>query len=243
MADPTTKQRKAFANMGWAMPDGSYYIRPNVPSDLTNAIAAVGRASGDGGTSDEQQRDAVRRHIMKRATDLKRTKEIPPTWNPDGTLKHFDTEAFIEHFGRKGMKWGAHVFGKEPTGSSRNKASHKSSPDKTASPDAKRASQLQAKVSESGTKSLNNKDLQDLVTRMNLEQQYSRLSTGDVKKGQNFVQKYNGHAQTGLTAFKVSKDIAKVVGPLIVAGAAAAAASKAGGRSGTVKMPRLAISA
>ena len=40
MADPTAAQRKMYAKMGLAMPDGSYYIRtgPEGASDLDNAI-------------------------------------------------------------------------------------------------------------------------------------------------------------------------------------------------------------
>lgn len=390
MADPTTKERQQFARAGWAMPDGSYYIRPGHPKDLTNAVESVGRASGTNGVSDEEQRDAVRRHIIKRAKDLGRSDEIPSTWNSDGTLKHSEpfsreillmhaddvdvwdflehfgvkgmhwgirhaksreeliakakqhettakahaseaeryraeaddlekngvnSEAFkrvygkfagqesdrefygknlqskaqalqqthnnlrvvhnhyarsanshtkkaaklraqaeradpvehsvnddyfLEHFGRKGMKWGEHIFGKGDS-NGRNKAAAKAATDHTASPDSRTASDLQARVNASGTKNLTNKELQDLVTRMNLEQQYSKLSSGDVKKGQSFVQKYNTHTQSYVTAVKVSKEAIKILAPLIVAGAAAAAASKASNGSGPIKMPRLAI--
>jgi hypothetical protein len=364
------------------MPDGSYYIRPGHPQDLTNAVMAVGRASGSDGTSDEEQRLAVRKHIIKRANQLGRSSALPNTWNPDGTLttdaqhseldlsdiddffEHFGVKGMhwgvrhtpeelsakasehenkakayssaakqmesdhadllknglqsraikrvygdnahmqndwsfyakngisqaqalqetsnnlrvahnsyarsanrhtkraaklrsqlsttehsafeteedsLEHFGRKGMKWGEHIFGRGTDSAGRNKAAAKVASDSHASPDAKAASDLQSRVNASGTKNLNNKELQDLVTRMNLEQQYSRLSTGDVKKGQSLVQKYNTHTQASITAIKVTKEAIKILGPLIVAGAAAAAASKASGHSGPVRMQRLAI--
>jgi hypothetical protein len=74
-------------------------------------------------------------------------------------------EDVLEHFGVKGMKWGVR---KNRSGS--------------ASEDAQRADAARKKIkTEGGTKALSNKELQDLVTRMNLEQQYSTL-TGKQKK-------------------------------------------------------------
>ena len=63
----------------------------------------------------------------------------------------------MEHFGVKGMHWGVSKSG--PTSS-----------------DAQKAKGHRAVIKKSGTKALTNSDLQELVTRMNLEQQYSRLS-------------------------------------------------------------------
>jgi hypothetical protein len=104
VADPSAAQRRMFAKMGLAMPDGSYYIRNGSvgASDLDNAIRAVGRAQGTGSVSDEQQRNAVRRHIMARAAALKLTSKIPDTWNSDGSLKttaaaHMTVEDFLAH--------------------------------------------------------------------------------------------------------------------------------------------------
>lgn len=112
MAEPTTKQRKMFAAMGIAMPDGSYYIRN--ANDLQNAIESVGRATPNAGESDVARRNAVRRHIMKRANALKLSSKIPDTWGSDGSLtvaSHVDVGMeFISHFGRKGMHWGEHIF-------------------------------------------------------------------------------------------------------------------------------------
>lgn len=66
----------------------------------------------------------------------------------------------LEHYGVKGMKWGVRRRSKDsgPTSS-----------------DAARAKGHAATVSKHGTKALTNKELQDLVTRMNLEQQFTTL--------------------------------------------------------------------
>jgi hypothetical protein len=102
--NPTVAQRKMFAKMKIAMPDGSYYVRN--ASDLQNAIDSVGRGenAGDSGA-------AIRKHIMDRAAKLKLSSKIPDTWNPDGTLKEAAQDGMtvgdlLEHFGVKGMHWG-----------------------------------------------------------------------------------------------------------------------------------------
>lgn len=160
MADPTTKQRKLFAKMGYAMPDGSYYIRPEPDGagDLQNAIDAVGRgeAAGDSG-------DAIRKHIMKRAAELKMTAKIPTTWASDGSLKQADLiDEWLAHHGVLGMRWGHHR-GKAP-----------------ASEDAATAGELHAKVKAGGgTHVLSNDELKKVNDRLNLEQQYGRLTSNE----------------------------------------------------------------
>ena len=78
---------------------------------------------------------------------------------------------FLSHFGVKGMKWGVR----------RTKSTTSVSDDST------RATQIKTKVKVGGTKSLSNKELQDLITRMNLEQQYSRLNPSKFQKGARVV--------------------------------------------------------
>jgi hypothetical protein len=103
-----------FAKMGIAMPDGSYYIRN--AGELSDAIKAVGRGNAD--------HDAIRKHIITRARALHLDKQIPSDWNPDGSEKSVMVKHALEHFGRKGMHWGAHVFGDQSSsgGSSKHAA-------------------------------------------------------------------------------------------------------------------------
>jgi hypothetical protein len=89
----------------------------------------------------------------------------------------------MEHFGVKGMHWGKR----------RTRAQIDSSDDH------KNASAAKAKAKQGGTKALSNKELQDLVSRMNLEQQLSRLSATEptkFKKGKSAVQTILGLAKT-----------------------------------------------
>jgi len=76
----------------------------------------------------------------------------------------------LSHFGVKGMRWG--VRSASPPASS----------------DAMRTTEIKNKVKVGGTKSLSNKEMQDLVTRMNLEQQFTRLNPSKTTKALKIVQ-------------------------------------------------------
>jgi len=73
----------------------------------------------------------------------------------------------LEHFGVKGMKWGVRRSHPGISGS------HE---------DAARAKQAKAKVKKGGTDALSNRELEDLVRRMNLEKQFSSLQPPSGKK-------------------------------------------------------------
>lgn len=97
---------------------------------------------------------------------------------------------FLSHFGVKGMKWGA----------SRAKTHHESSSDHKLATDAK------AKAKRGGTKTLSNHELQAIVNRMNLEQQYGRLKANEpskFSKGQAAVKTILGVAKTAQEVYSV----------------------------------------
>jgi HK97 family phage prohead protease len=77
--DLNAAARKKLAASGAAM---SYPIRPadnHGKADLSKAIHAVGRGSGS--------RDAIRRHIIKRAKAIGLSDMIPGSWASDGSMK------------------------------------------------------------------------------------------------------------------------------------------------------------
>lgn len=95
---------------------------------------------------------------------------------------NFEREnAELEHYGIKGMKWG--VRKNRVSGPSSAPAKSKS----TMSPDVKRVSEIKSKVKSKGRDSLSNDEMQDLVKRMNLEQQYSNLNPNKAKKGMDYL--------------------------------------------------------
>ncbi len=83
---------------------------------------------------------------------------------------------FLAHYGVKGMRWGQRRRG----GTSKGKVGPKSG-------DALKANKLKSRAKTHGTSSLSNKELQTAITRMNLEQQYSRLAAPPKSKGRKFV--------------------------------------------------------
>lgn len=99
-------------------------------------------------------------------------------------------EAALEHYGIKGMKWGVRKNGPTdvvvkatPGKRVRTKGGKFHEP----SEDAIRAAVAKQKARKSKVDSLSNKELQDLVQRMNLEQQYNRLDPGPHFAGAKFA--------------------------------------------------------
>jgi hypothetical protein len=201
-SDPTAKQRKLWSNLGWAMPDGSYYIRPlnqGGADDLSNAVRAVGRGenAGDSGA-------AIRKHIMSRAKDLGLSKDIPDTWNSDGTLKaaaqHFDNvDEFLEHFGVKGMHWGVRKG---------ESSRAPSSEDHTESVGLRKKAKAGG-----GIHVLSNDELQTVNNRLNLERSYSSLVENKKQSaaGEKFVKSNLGRVKLGLDAVDTGVRVIKTV--------------------------------
>lgn len=80
----------------------------------------------------------------------------------------------LTHYGVKGMKWGVRKSS-DSSGGGRNKL--------PPSEDFQNVSANRAKIRSGGTKALSNKELQDVVTRMNLEEQYHTLKEKKKNRG------------------------------------------------------------
>lgn len=100
---------------------------------------------------------------------------------------------FLEHFGVKGMRWGV----RRDSAGSAQAVTTKVTPGKKVSAtggsglhpsdDAIRVAGLKQKAKKSSTDALTTKEMQDLVQRMNLESQYSKLQHSS--SGKKFVKK------------------------------------------------------
>jgi hypothetical protein len=88
----------------------------------------------------------------------------------------------LEHYGIKGMKWGVRRT-REQIARARGKRIEKGKPVTPVSEDAKRARASAEKVQKEGVSSLSNQELQQLNKRLNLERNYSDLTTPK-KKGE-----------------------------------------------------------
>lgn len=113
----------------------------------------------------------------------------------------------LAHYGVKGMKWGV----RRKSNSSSVVTDRRGNPirktDSKLANDAVRARVNQAVAKKSGTDVLSTKDLQDLVTRLNLERQYDQL---------NPVQKTAGQQAANILLTKVGPIAVRTLGPKLV---------------------------
>lgn len=115
----------------------------------------------------------------------------------------------LEHYGIKGMKWGVRRSDEQLA---RARGRRKT---KEVSPDAERAKESFKKARKGGPQALSNKELQELNKRLNLEQQYSRLTEkpSRLKRGEQMVKTVIG---VGNTVNEVVKFASSPTGTQIV---------------------------
>lgn len=106
-------------------------------------------------------------------------------------------DEILEHHGIKGMKWGV----RRSRGGSTGRSGKSSKTGHEPASDAARARELHSRAKSSGTHTLSNQELQHLTQRMNLEQQYSRLTStssnkSTIKKGYTAIKAVLGVAKT-----------------------------------------------
>ena len=110
----------------------------------------------------------------------------------------------LYHYGRKGMRWGQHIFGKEPTGSagSRKKSSNsvaKSIKKVMENQKKKREEAAKAKRTKKSIegnsksiKDMSNDELSTVIKRLEMEQRYQTLVNDPrkVSKGKRFAENF-----------------------------------------------------
>lgn len=109
----------------------------------------------------------------------------------------------LSHHGVKGMKWG--VRRANPSGDSSSNSTS-ATPKPPASADVKNVDAHKATIKSGGTRALSNKELREVVERMNLDQQYAGLASREptkIDRGHNYVKKSLTLAKTGQDIYNV----------------------------------------
>lgn len=110
----------------------------------------------------------------------------------------YDDELY--HYGRKGMKWGQHIFGKVKSGAKvvgqKAKAAHEKhkvkSAEKKAAEAERKTKEVQAKRAKiMNSRKLSNDELNERIKRLTLEKEYQTLlrDTSTISKGQTMAMK------------------------------------------------------
>jgi hypothetical protein len=94
---------------------------------------------------------------------------------------------FLEHYGIKGMKWGRRQASSDGGSSSTSSVTATPIVKPKASADASAVNTYKSRVAAGGVDALSTKELQQLVNRQNLEQQYAKLNPAPMTAGQKFM--------------------------------------------------------
>ena len=134
-----------------------------------------------------------------------------------GTTQTQTLDEVLAHYGILGMRWGVRRTDAQ-LARARGERKKKGKPvtdTKVAkeraqkySPDAERTKESLKKAKKGGTKALSNQELKDLNERLNLEQNYNRLTTkkegkGKIKSGKKFVDEVVAMGETANKAYKL----------------------------------------
>lgn len=128
---------------------------------------------------------------------------------------------FLAHFGVKGMKWG-HRKNADGSSGTKRQQSRLRKVRSEASEDADAAGMAFGKLKRQGIHTLSNKELQTVITRMNLEQQFNRVAPqSTASKVTQFGAKFVGDVLIGVGKTQAIKIVGDQATKLVAAAMAA----------------------
>lgn len=206
------KESKTSLNVVWVGVDKSHRGQGYASAAMRAAVDLAKKQKLDTVTLEVPGNSPDARHIYEKMgfkEDPSKSTHDDPVWGGltamELNLKTVKHDAMV-HYGVKGMHWGVRKANSSGGGSA---PAPKPAPKPRMSEDAKNVERAFSKINRGGTDALSNQELQHLVNRLNLEQNYNRLTSEPSAQQAHAISRGHDMVKTALSFGKTYNEVQK----------------------------------